>query len=731
MSKRCLRYGLRMLVMLLFVWMLCLLRRDTALAEELTGYSAEEIVEQMGVGWNLGNSFDATGGNAQDVYSQEQSWGNPIVTKELIDAVKEAGFNTLRIPVTWYRHLSEDGTYTIDSAFLNRIKTIVDYAYANDMFVILNVHHEEWINTASLASNYENIGKQLGCIWSQLAEAFASYDQHLIFEGMNEPRLAGTDIEWTGNPEAYEAVNYLTQVFVNTVRRSENGYNQERCLMIPGYAASSSASILSSISIPTANGETVENLIISVHCYSPYSFCLSDERQDFDPNDPGCTGEIDTLFSNIQEMFLDQGIPVIVGETSATNQNNKPEREEWAAYMAEKSASYGVPIIIWDNGANGSTGGENHAYIDRDTLEWNYPSVVQTLIDTFNSITWASGREEQSAPSESLIGGSVLWGNSAGLTSSGTWDASHIVLSASQVTFAKDREIAIVYSGSGEPGMVLDSAEKNAYWIPVDASRTETLSGGKKAAYFTYEDMLKAMKAAGVDEFSQLRNMSFMAKNNNITSYEVCVAGGTPLVTYMVNGQEYYVGADLPNDPIVENMTFDGWYTTKNYQAGTKYYAGEKVSEDTVVYAKLLLTSLADIPVYQPEETETTEQEATDPERETTQEQETTIPEGETAAEQETASEPEATAEQHATPSEGETTAEQQTGTLEQETDTEQESSSEDSSASTGEPSGGGYWMIASIAAVLVIAGGAGFGCWMKRRQGGNHGENSVNSQED
>lgn len=360
--------------------------------EDMNGYSAEEIVAQMGIGWNLGNTFDATGGNQLNVFSQEQSWGNPIVEKELLHAVKEAGFTTIRIPVTWYRHLSADGSYTIDQAFLDRIKTIVDYAYEEELFVILNMHHEEWLNVPDLAENYEELGIELSAIWSQLAENFGEYDYHLIFEAMNEPRMAGTDLEWSGNQQAYAAVNYLNQVFVNTVRGSQTGYNKERCLMIPGYAASASPAVLESIAIPTVNGEAAKNIIISVHCYSPYNFCLSDAMMNFDPEDSACVGEIDYLFRNLQSLFLDNGIPVVIGETSATNKNNTAEREKWAYYMGSKAAAYGVPIVIWDNGANGSSGGENHAYINRRTYEWNYPTVVQALMEGKNSIEWGTGR---------------------------------------------------------------------------------------------------------------------------------------------------------------------------------------------------------------------------------------------------------------------------------------------------------------------------------------------------
>ncbi|MBQ8280811.1 MAG: cellulase family glycosylhydrolase [Lachnospiraceae bacterium] len=561
---------------------------NKAYAEELTGCSSTEIVDEMGMGWNLGKTFDATGGNSSDIYSHEQSWGNPIVSKELIDAVKAAGFNTIRIPITWNRELSDDGAYTINEAFLARVKEVVDYAYENDMYVIINVHHEEWVNDPKLTENYVEIGNQLAAVWLQIADYFADYDQHLIFEGMNEPRMAGTDLEWGGNQAGYEAVNYLTQVFVNAVRSSDKGYNQERCLMIPGYAASSSSSVMSAISLPTIDGKTVENLIVSVHCYSPYNFCLSDSQKDFNPDSAEHTGEIDSIFESIKTIFLDNGIPVIIGETSATDKGNTEARENWAEYMGSKSAAYGVPIVIWDNGNYATSGGECHAYMNRYTNEVNYTTVVEALFTGYSNTEFGSARGESSGSTESLIDGSVIWSNAEGLTSTGLWDSSFIGMGSNQSWYVDGREIAVVFSGNGEPKVILDSQEKNVWWIQVDPDRITT-SGDKKVAYFGYNTLLTAMNNNGVDGPSQLRNFYVLAANDNITVYEISTVGDAYLATYIANGKVVHIGADMPEDPTYTNMEFAGWYTTKNYLEGTEYTGGE-LTEDITVYACFDLT---------------------------------------------------------------------------------------------------------------------------------------------
>ena len=381
----------RMLCTLLTAMFLLSVIPVSANAEELTGLTANEIVAQMGIGWNLGNSFDATNGNKTNVYSQETSWGNPRVTAEAIHRVKEAGFDTIRIPVTWYRQMANDGTFTIEPAFMARVKEVVDMAFDAGLFVIINMHHEEWLNCKTLDTNYEKIGEQLAAIWRQIADTFAEYDQHLIFEGMNEPRMKGTSVEWNGNEAGIAAVNYLNQVFVNTVRTDAKGHNAERALMIPTYAAACSATAMSAVKIPEWNGLPAENIIVSIHSYTPYDFCLSDTMVNFNKLFTNHTMPIDMIFYNIKGIFLNKGIPVVIGETGATNKDNTVARENWAYYMGKKSASYGVPIIIWDNGNMGNSGGECHPWLNRRKTVKEispFPTVLNALFEGAASVEY-------------------------------------------------------------------------------------------------------------------------------------------------------------------------------------------------------------------------------------------------------------------------------------------------------------------------------------------------------
>lgn len=574
-----------------------------ALAQEeettvLEGKTAAEIVAQMGLGWNLGNTLDATGGDTNDVTAQEQSWGNAVITPELMVRVKEAGFDTIRIPVTWYRYTSTDGTYTIREDFLAHVKEVVTWAREADLFVILNFHHEEWINTAELPTNYVQIGEQLSAMWRQVADTFADFDQHVIFEGMNEPRAVGTSYEWVGNAESYAAVNYLTQVFVNTIRKDAKGYNAQRCLMIPGYAATSSTAGMEAIAMPVVDGEAAENIIISVHCYNPQSFCLNDAQTTFDAEKDGAS--IRQVFEEIRTIFLDKGIPVVMGETGATNTNgNHAERAKWARYMGEMSQSYGVPIVIWDNGNNQTTGGECHVWIRRkvnpklrsQATSIVYPEVLEALLAGRDSVAWGSAltqQEETDTASTGVIGGNVIWQVDEGWTNQKEWDYTYIQMTAQAEWFATGAKIGIRYTGNGEPKVVLDSAEKNAWWIPVDASTIETRDNGEKIAWFTYDDMKREMEKNGVTAPEQLRNFSVLAANGAITSYEIAVQGmAAKTLSYRVNGRVVSKG-EAPETVEFPNMTFCGWYTTPDYQPGTEVGGAQAVETDTV-WAKMEL----------------------------------------------------------------------------------------------------------------------------------------------
>ncbi len=353
--------------------------------------TAQQLAEDMQIGWNLGNTFDANDCTWLDNgLDYESAWNGVKTTKAHIDKLKDAGFNAVRIPVSWHNHVS-GANHTIDSAWIARVKEVVDYCIDNDMYVILNIHHDNSNSYIMPRQQYlEQSKKYLVDIWTQLAEYFKSYDHHLVFESMNEPRLIGSNYEWwldmNSNEciEAVQCINTLNQLFVDTVRAS-GGNNATRFLTVPGYAASSQGALNNYFVVPT---DTIANhLMITVHAYTPYNFALqgaseSGSVSSFDPNSSSSTGEIDTMLSDLYNKFVSKGQTLIIDEFGARNKNeNTSAREAYAKYYVEKARSYGITCFWWDNNAFDTYAGEAFGLLDRSTNQWRYEGIVDALVE--------------------------------------------------------------------------------------------------------------------------------------------------------------------------------------------------------------------------------------------------------------------------------------------------------------------------------------------------------------
>lgn len=320
--------------------------------KDIADITAAELFDQMTVGWNLGNTLDSVGSGL----SSETSWGNPKATKELIDAVKAAGFDTVRIPVTWMGHYTED-TYEIDAEWLARVKEVVDYVLDNDMYAIINIHHDgndnppAWLTPEP--SDEAAMVAQFETLWKQIAEYFNEYDEHLLFAGMNEFHHG------YNNPssEYLRITDELNQSFVTTVR-STGGNNANRILICPAYNTNGEASL--KMTMPE---DTVSNkLMMEIHFYDPWDFAGSGK------GDWGQTGThtagwgqenwVDDIFGRIKAQFVDNGIPVVLGEYGAVNNKNGYDdfRRYYVEYVTKAAKENGILPIWWDNGNDGSSG---------------------------------------------------------------------------------------------------------------------------------------------------------------------------------------------------------------------------------------------------------------------------------------------------------------------------------------------------------------------------------------
>lgn len=327
------------------------------------------FVAEMGSGINLGNSLDSTNlkqyrPDATDL-EYEEFWGNPKITKEQFEAVREAGFGTVRIPVTWEEHMDEEGN--ISEVWMNRVAEVVDMALASELYVILDTHHEEWLDLQT--EREEEITALYAKVWSQIAGRFAGYGQKLLFEGMNEPRLRDSEHEWDeGTSEMRAMINRLNDVFVDTVRAA-GGENTERYLLICPYATNTEPEALEDLEIPEGN------IIVAVHMYLPYMFCQKEDGTAvWDAEKSEDSQRINEVFADLQRLFTKRKIPVMITEFGCKDKNNQQERIEWIQYYRELAQKQGITCVWWDNGSD-------YQLLDRESCRWVYPEIVEALTE--------------------------------------------------------------------------------------------------------------------------------------------------------------------------------------------------------------------------------------------------------------------------------------------------------------------------------------------------------------
>ncbi len=330
------------------------------------------FAQSIGKGWNLGNTFDACEKFSDEKagLESETMWGNPETTKELFTFVKECGFDSVRIPVTWSQHLSDD--YTIDPLWLGRVNAVVDYALESGLKVILNTHHEDafWLITDE---EHMDISKEILCkIWLQLCEQFARYDENLIFETMNEPRVALSKDEWQGNAESRAVVNYLNLAALETIR-SSGGKNAERYVMIPTYAASGLNKNIDALQLPYD-----DKVIVSVHYY----YATAHQNEFKDAQNKWNIFQKISLYSTFRRMhnrFVSKGYGVCKSEFGWTDRENLENLAENTAYYTGLAEKFGFSYAVWDNGI--FAGGEcSFGIIDRSELKVLYPEYLDAIV---------------------------------------------------------------------------------------------------------------------------------------------------------------------------------------------------------------------------------------------------------------------------------------------------------------------------------------------------------------
>lgn len=337
--------------------------------------NAVQTVADMGFGWNLGNSLDSYSGTVIGSNigstSSETAWGNPATTKAMIDMVKKSGVKTVRVPVTWYEHMNPN-TYEIDDVWMDRVEEVVNYVLDDDMYCIINVHHDTgekgWLKANS--TNLDQKKKMFTAIWEQISENFADYGDKLLFEGYNEILDESDNQWWNPSSEACPISNDLNQIFVDTVRQS-GGNNAQRNLICNTYCAGSNDEITRQFVLP--NDTVSGRLIVQTHVYQPFDFTYEGA-----PDVTTWTSSaLDMVLNNIYSTFVQKGIPVIVGEFGCANKNNMDQIISWAKYLVESCTEKGIRCIWWDNG-------DLYKIYNRKTMTISEPDLLGTMIAAAN-----------------------------------------------------------------------------------------------------------------------------------------------------------------------------------------------------------------------------------------------------------------------------------------------------------------------------------------------------------
>lgn len=363
--------------------------KKTEPAPAATKGDSVKFSQNLMPGWNLGNQLEANSGGTPS----ETAWGNPTITEKLIKQVKAQGFKSIRIPVSYLSKIGAGPNYTIDSKWLDRVQEVVDMCIDNGLYAIINVHGDGyysikggWLLCGEPASEQKTIKAKYKKVWEQIAKRFKNYDDHLVFESMNE-EFDGTYNN--PNPEYYNNINAYNQIFVDTVRKA-GGKNNNRYLLVPGWNTDINYTAGDyGFKIPN---DSTGRLMISVHYYDPWKFCGGKEAPGIFRWGDSIKGQAirnrgekhtDAKFDQLYDAFISKGYGVIIGEYGAIDKTYKDSRSTaYRAYFAEyvnyAAHKRNIVTVYWDNGYNGDNG---FGIFDRKKCTVTQPEIIKGIIN--------------------------------------------------------------------------------------------------------------------------------------------------------------------------------------------------------------------------------------------------------------------------------------------------------------------------------------------------------------
>ena len=349
---------------------------------EMRDMSVAEIVNDMGLGINLGNTFESCGNwiSGSSVSNYETGWGSPVITEEMIQGYKDCGFGVLRVPVAWSNMMGED--YTINQDYLARVKQVIDWALESDLYVIMNIHWDGgWFERFAKDEDRDECFYKYERIWTQLTGEFKNYSDKLMFESLNEE--GGWWQIWDrysneGDKEkSYDILNDINQKFVDIVRDS-GGNNKKRHLLIAGYNTDVELTCDEAFKMPD---DPVGRCAVSVHYYTPSTFAILERDADWGKarTEWGSDEDVAELEKNmdmLKSTFTDKGIPVIIGEYSACGNNKSQEmKRKYITSVCSAAYTRGMCPVLWD---------VSDDHYDRMIAEFKDPELLKELMDIKN-----------------------------------------------------------------------------------------------------------------------------------------------------------------------------------------------------------------------------------------------------------------------------------------------------------------------------------------------------------
>lgn len=336
--------------------------------------SAAEIAKKMGVAVNIGNTLEATGG--------ETAWNNPMISQTYLAGVKAMGFDAVRVPCNWYNHYmtvkdvmgNDSLTTTIDPAWMARVKEVVSMCIDNDLYVVLNDHWDTgWIENTFDQGYHSSLAEQLADMWTQIATEFNPFDEHLLFAGLNEPGMNGQI-----TAPALEALTKYEQAFIDAVRAT-GGNNATRTLVVQGPQTNVDMTLDPSYVMPV--DAAADRLMVEIHFYDPYQFCLMEDDADWgktwwyygsenhvagsDRNNGSYGNEayIADQFKKLHDKFVANGLPVIVGEYGSNirtadkyagidDAKHAASRAYWNEVVTRAALTNGCVPFYWETGGD-------------------------------------------------------------------------------------------------------------------------------------------------------------------------------------------------------------------------------------------------------------------------------------------------------------------------------------------------------------------------------------------